>query len=91
MNGTDAICFTGGIGENSTEIRCRTCKGLEALGIKIDAKLNEKAVWGKEMKISTEDSKVSIYIILLMKNASIARDTFKSSSNVPRVVKFLID
>jgi acetate kinase len=85
MNGTDAICFTGGIGENSTEIRRRTCEGLEALGIKIDLKLNDKAVRGKEMKISTEDSKVGIYVIPTNEELLIARDTLRVVLNAPRV------
>jgi len=85
MNGTDAICFTGGIGENSTEIRRRTCENLEALGIKIDPKLNDKAVRGKEMKISTEDSKVGIYVIPTNEELLIARDTLRVVLNAPRI------
>lgn len=85
MNGADAICFTGGIGENSVEIRKRACQDLEALGIKIDIKLNEQAVCGKEMKISTEDSKVAIYVIPTNEELLIARDTLRVVLNAPRV------
>lgn len=41
MNGTDAIIFTGGIGENSAEIRAMICEKLNWLGIELDSELNE--------------------------------------------------
>ncbi|MBX9695723.1 MAG: acetate kinase, partial [Cyanobacteria bacterium] len=40
LNGAQAICFTGGIGENSAEIRRRICSELGFLGITIDEKKN---------------------------------------------------
>src|SRR6185295_5400374 len=36
MNGADALVFTGGIGENSGDIRRRVCAGLDFLGIALD-------------------------------------------------------
>jgi len=41
MGGVDAVAFTGGIGENSPELRARCCAGLEFLGIRLDAATNE--------------------------------------------------
>ncbi len=41
MGGVDVVAFTGGIGENSPELRARCCAGLEFLGIRLDAAANE--------------------------------------------------
>ena len=73
MNGVDAIVFTGGIGENDGELRKYVCENLAYLGVKID---NEKnAIRGEEVKISTDDSKVNVYIIPTNEELVIARDT----------------
>jgi len=42
MNGAEAICFTGGIGENAVEIRRRVCADLSFFGIELDDELNKK-------------------------------------------------
>ncbi len=85
LNGTDAICFTGGIGENSPEIRRRCLSNLDCFGIKLDEELNEKAVKVKEMKISAEDSKIEVYVIATNEELLIARDTLRVVLNVPRI------
>lgn len=85
LNGVDAICFTGGIGENSPEIRRRCLSNLDFLGIKLDEELNEKAVKVEEMKISAEDSKIEIYVIATNEELLIARDTLRVVLNVPRI------
>lgn len=77
MNKCDAICFSAGIGENSPVIRKGICENLEFLGIEIDDKLNEKAVGGKEMKISTPDSRIAIYVIPTNEELVFARDTVR--------------
>ena len=73
LNGVDAICFTAGIGENGIETRELVCDSLGYLGVKIDKELNNCR--GKEVKISTEDSKVEIYVIPTNEELMIARDT----------------
>ena len=55
MNGTDAICFAGGIGENAAEVRRRILAGLDWFGIEIDDALNRAAYGGKEMVISSDE------------------------------------
>ncbi len=73
MNGVDAIAFTGGIGENDGELRRYVCENLAYLGVEID---NEKnAIRGEEVKISTDNSKVDVYIIPTNEELAIARDT----------------
>ncbi len=73
MNGVDAIVFTGGIGENDADLRKYVCENLSYLGVKIDDQKN--AIRGEEVKISTDDSKVNVYIIPTNEELAIARDT----------------
>jgi len=40
LGGLDALVFTGGVGENSAEIRALACAGLGFLGVSLDAGLN---------------------------------------------------
>jgi len=73
MNGVDAIVFTGGIGENDPALRKSVCDNLTYLGAELD---NEKnALRGEEVKISTDNSKVNIYVIPTNEELAIARDT----------------
>lgn len=82
MGGADAIVLTGGIGENSHEVRARICDGLEWLGLKFDAKKNEQAD-GKEERISTDDSRLHAFVIPTDEELLIARDTIRCILGVP--------
>ena len=73
MNGVDAIAFTGGIGENDGALRKYVCENLAYLGAKVDDEKN--ALRGSEVKISTDDSKVDLYVIPTNEELAIARDT----------------
>jgi acetate kinase len=77
MNGADAICFTGGIGENAAEVRARACEDLEWFGIKLDPKLNSQMIRGKEGIISTADSRIKVYVLPTNEELVIARDTVR--------------
>ncbi len=74
MNGLDAIIFTGGIGENSWEVREGVCSNMDYLGIKIDTELN-KTVKGELTKLSTADSSVEVWVVPTNEELLIARDT----------------
>ena len=76
MNGLDAVIFTGGIGENAFEVREGVCTNMDVLGIKIDNELNQ-TVRGKLCKISTEDSKVEVWVVPTNEELLIARDTLE--------------
>ena len=76
LGGADGIVFTGGIGENSPEIRKQICEGLEWFGLKLDEGKNQEAV-GKEERITTEDSKIHVYVIPTDEELLIARDTVR--------------
>ncbi len=73
MNGVDAIVFTGGIGENDSKLRKYVCENLSFAGVEIDDEKN--AIRGEEVKISTDNSKVDVYIIPTNEELAIARDT----------------
>lgn len=76
MNGLDAIVFTAGMGENNPEMRERVCTDMEYFGIEIDNELNAKTHHQNNMvKLSTERSKVAVYVIPTNEELMIARDT----------------
>ena len=82
MGGADAIVFTGGIGENSPDVRARICADMEWAGLRIDAVQNQQTV-GHEEKISTHDSKLLAYAIPTDEELLIARDTVRVIKGVP--------
>ena len=76
MNGLDAIVFTAGMGENNPELRERACSNMEYFGIKIDKELNAKSHHQPNIvKLSTDDSKVLVYLIPTNEELMIAMDT----------------
>jgi acetate kinase len=84
MNGADAVIFTGGIGENSAEIRRRVCDGLQWTGIELDAARNEAHTGGREGVISTDDSRAAVYVVPTDEELLIARDTVRVVSGAPQ-------
>ncbi len=73
LGGLDAMVFTGGIGENSSEVRKEVLSNMEFLGIEIDENknINEKG----ERKISKENSRVQVFVIPTNEELVIALDT----------------
>jgi acetate kinase len=76
MNGADAVVFTGGIGENSPEVRARICDGLQWIGLELDEEVNRSHT-GQEGLISREGSRPSVYVIPTDEELLIARDTVR--------------
>jgi acetate kinase len=75
----DAIVFTGGIGENSAELRARACQGLARLGVVLDVDANAAASQ-KERSISAADSPVQILVIPTNEELQIARESVQAVS-----------
>ena len=73
MDGVDVIAFTAGLGENGKSMRKAVCEHLSYLGIKIDDEAN--SVRGKDIVISTPDSKVKVCVIPTNEELAIARET----------------
>ena len=73
MNGVDVITFAGGVGENGIDARKQIYEYVGFLGVKIDDEKNNCR--GKEVEISTPDSKVKVFVIPTNEELMIARDT----------------
>ena len=74
MNGLDAVVFCGGIGENTEEVREISMKNMEYMGIKLDDERNyphERVT----REISSDQSKVRVYVIFTDEEIMIARDS----------------
>jgi acetate kinase len=84
MNGADAVVFTGGIGENSAEIRARICADLDFLGLVIDPDRNASASGGREMDIASDSSRLRVWVIPTNEELLIARDTVRCVRRVPQ-------
>jgi acetate kinase len=76
MGGADAVVFTGGIGENSPDVRARICSGMDWARLRLNEGKNRETI-GREGKISTEDSKLLAYAIPTDEELLIARDTVR--------------
>ena len=74
--------FTAGIGENNPHLREIICEDMEFFGIEIDKEVNAKA-WRQPniIKLSTDNSKVAVYLIPTNEELVIARDTAAIAAN----------
>jgi acetate kinase len=82
LGGLDALVFTGGIGENAAPVRARSVEGLGAMGIRIDAVLNETAR-GKEMDVAPRGQACRVQVIPTNEELLIARDSFRIVRGLP--------
>ncbi len=73
LGGADVIVFTGGIGENSVQIRAAVCADLEGLGVALDPELNKFATG--EAKVSSAASSVEVWTIPTNEELVVARQT----------------
>jgi acetate kinase len=84
LNGADAIVFSGGIGENSAEIRRRICKDLDFLGIRLDEARNDQLAPGAEGQISADGARIELWVVPTNEELLIARDTVRCVCDAPR-------
>ena len=75
MGGVDLIVFTGGVGENSAEMRESVCTGLEFMGVRFDRNANAGAR-GVDKILSAADSKVKVAVVATNEELVIATDTY---------------
>ena len=73
MGGLDGIAFTAGIGENTAYVREKSLEDLGFLGINLNNEAN--SVRGEEALISTDDSKVQVWVVPTNEELAIARET----------------
>ncbi len=76
MGGLDLVVFTGGVGENSPEMREQVCAGLEFMGLSFDREAN-CGVRGCNKMLSTADSRVKVAVICTDEELMIAADTYR--------------
>ncbi len=75
MGGVDLIVFTGGVGENSCEMREAVCSGLEFMGVHFDKNANA-GTRGVDKMLSAPDSKVKVAVVPTNEELVIATDTY---------------
>ena len=73
MNGVDGICFTAGVGENSSLVRSMVCEYLGYLGVELDAEANSKR--GEALIVSKNANGAKVMVIPTDEELMIARDT----------------
>ena len=81
MGGVDLVIFTGGVGENSYDLREYVCRNMEFMGIEVDDALN-KVTRGTNTILSTADSKVKVAVIATNEELVIATDTYELTKNL---------
>jgi acetate kinase len=74
IGGAKAVVFSGGISENSPQVRAKICAGMEWCGLSLDTDRNFKVV-GSEDRISSFGSKLDVYVVPTDEEVLIARDT----------------
>jgi acetate kinase len=74
LGGAQAVVFTGAIGERSPEVRARVCRGLESVGLTLDARANAATERG-ERRISADEARLQAFVIPTDEETQIARDT----------------
>jgi acetate kinase len=82
MGGIDAVIFTGGIGENSSEVRAACCEDMQFLGIDLEETLNLSGE--KEKTISRAGSQTAVLVIPTNEELVIALDTMEIVSAPPK-------
>jgi acetate kinase len=82
MGGLDVLVFTGGVGENASQVRAETVNGLGFLGLEIDAELNAKAT--PDADISTESAAVPTLVVKAREDIEVAREVRKVLASIPQ-------
>ena len=75
LGGIDSLVFTGGVGENSADVRAAACSTLEFLGLKLDSQLNARPT--PDADISAPDSRVRVLVIQAQEDWAIAKECWK--------------
>ncbi len=81
MGGVDMVIFTGGVGENSADLRRYVCHNMEFMGININDAVND-VTRGENTIISTPESKVKVAVIATNEELVIATDTYNLTKNL---------
>jgi hypothetical protein len=72
---TDALIFSGGVGENSAEVREAACKQPAFLGLKLDDAANRRG--NSDRDVAAPDSRVRVLIIRAQEDWAIAKECWR--------------
>jgi acetate kinase len=75
LGGIDALIFSGGVGENSAEVREAACKQLAFLGLKLDDAANRRGTSDRD--VAAPDSRVRVLIIRAQEDWAIAKECWR--------------
>jgi acetate kinase len=82
LDTVDAVVFTGGIGEHAAFLHEKICDAVTQIGLKLDYAANKAAI-ETEAEISTQDSKVKVFVIPTNEQVAIAKDTYEMTRGQP--------
>jgi acetate kinase len=75
MGGVDALVFTAGVGENAADVRAASCRGLEFLGLELDAEANARC--RPDADVARPGSSARILVIATREDLSLFREVMK--------------
>ena len=75
LGGVDALAFTGGIGENSAEVRSEACTGFEFINLKLDREKNLQSP--VDCDIASPDSAIRVVVVAAREDWAIAQECWK--------------
>src|SRR5246127_2126812 len=78
MGGLDTVIFTGGVGQGSAVVRALALQGLDCMGIRLDDKRNREASGDEIIRISSDDSKVTVLVVPTDEERMMAREALRS-------------
>jgi acetate kinase len=82
LGGIDALIFSAGIGENSSEVRAATCSRFEYLRMKLDSNRNQHCT--KDGDVAATESVVRVLVVRAQEDWAIAQDCWKLTRSVPK-------
>ncbi len=80
LGGLDVLSFSGGIGENSPDVRAAVCEGLSELGIELNPERNQKA----ETTLSRDSGRVAVLLVPADEERIVARATAETVAELAR-------
>ncbi|WP_156760534.1 acetate/propionate family kinase [Microbacterium karelineae] len=80
LGGVDVISFTAGVGENTPLVRAGALDRLGFAGVRVDPERNEGAPRGEIVRISSDDSDVTVLVVPTDEEIEIARQTLAACS-----------
>ncbi len=75
LGGLDALVFTAGVGEHSPDVRAAACRGLEHLGVELDAAANATCL--PDADVAAPGSRVRVLVIATREDLTVVREVVR--------------